>query len=131
MGGGVSGGQSAESDAYPRLVKGRWIASPLEHLAAYASRAADEREPYVAVPADLLLRASRFRECSVRRVFTSDEDGPMPPMQAVCRREEGHDAPRNPDHVRQHSNGYYVWDATRVLPPEVTPPCISHPPAPS
>jgi hypothetical protein len=111
---------SAENAPYPRLVRGRWVTSPLNHLALYEAQAREAGETHVAVPRDLLLRASRFRECSVREVFTSDEDGPIKPFEAECRREDGHDAPANADHVRQHSNGYYTWDVTCVIPPEVS-----------
>lgn len=106
---------TAKNDAYPRLVDGRWIKSPLEHLALYADRA---EESYAAVPVRLLVLASRFRECSARKIFDSDEDGPIPPLEAICRRQDGHAIPANPDHVREHSNGYYTWADTRVIPPE-------------
>lgn len=105
---------STENDAYPRLIDGRWVKSPLDHLAMYADRA---EEPYAAVPVSLLVLAARFRECHARKTFTHDEDGPIPPFDAVCRRQEGHDDVRNPDHVREHSNGYFTWQIARVLPP--------------
>lgn len=104
-------GNVAENATYPRLAQGRWVSSPLEHLAVYAHTPG---EPYVAVPKALLLAASRFRECSDRRVFTADEDGPTSPIEAICRRQDGHDKDGGPDHVRQHSNGYYSWDTVPV-----------------
>lgn len=94
---------------YPRLVRGRWVFSPLGHAKIYADRADRDGETHVAVPAWLLARIGDFRECGKRRTFNSDEDGPMPPMEVACRREQGHDDRRNPDHVRSHSNGYYTW----------------------
>ena len=111
--------ENAEKAVYPRLVGGRWVESPLAHLAIYEARARDARESHVAVPAELLLRVSRWRECSAREVFLYDEDGRLPePFEAVCRREQGHDATGNPDHVRQHSNGYFTWCAGSRIPPD-------------
>jgi len=94
---------------YPSFINGVLIKSPLDHAAYYAERAHTINEPYVAVPVELLRRIARFRECGVRRTFDSDEDGPMTPLEVACRKEAGHDDASNLEHVRQHSNGYYVW----------------------
>lgn len=91
---------------WPRLVDGRWCSSPLEALGRFAS---STRHPMVAVPVDLLHEASRWRECSARHISTHDEDGPMPPLEIICRRQQGHDDPSNPDHIREHHNGYAGW----------------------
>lgn len=109
----------ADEPTYPKLVGGRWIASPLTHLGVYAARAERDGEPLVAVPRDLLLRVSRWQECGVRRSFASDEDGLLPaPVEVACRREREHDRDGHPTHVRDHSNGYFTWPAAeRDLPP--------------
>lgn len=97
---------------YPRLVDGRWVASPLAHIAIYAARAERDRETHAAVPRELLRRIATWRECGARRTFAYDEDGPLrEPAVATCRNEQGHDKEGLPDHVRQHSNGYYAWSA--------------------
>lgn len=98
-----------QPDTWPRLISGRWVASP---LAALGLLAASTCEPMVAVRVDLLREAAAWRECSARTTLTDDEDGPLrTPIEIVCRRQEGHDDPRNPQHIRTHHSGYAGWEA--------------------
>jgi hypothetical protein len=101
---------------YPMLFESTWIRSPLEHVGRYVRRADRDRETHVAVPAWLLERVANWRECGAQRVFEHDEDGPIKPMTAFCRREQGHDEAGRPDYVRAHSNGYFEWKADDVPP---------------
>lgn len=95
---------------WPRIFRGRWVSTPLHELGAWADTA---HGPMVAVPVDVLTAASRWRECSQRTMLKCDEDGPLrTPVEIVCRRQQGHDLPGNPDHIRQHSNGYATWAPT-------------------
>jgi hypothetical protein len=83
------------------------VSSPLAALAGWAD---STDRSMVAVPVDLLREASRWRECSARTTATHDEDGLLPePIEIVCRRQAGHDERSNPDHIRQHHNGYAGW----------------------
>jgi hypothetical protein len=96
-------------EAWPRMIQGRWVTSP---LSALGLRANSTTESMVAVPVDLLREAAAWRECSARHLLTWDEDGPLPkPLEIVCRRQDGHDNPRNPNHIREHHNGYAGWPA--------------------
>lgn len=94
---------------WPRLMRGRWVASPLAALSVWADTT---DQSMVAVPVDLLREAAAWRECSARHVSTHDEDGVLAtPIEVICRRQEGHDDPRHPDHIRTHHNGYAGWRA--------------------
>lgn len=76
---------------------------PLDE-ARYFARQKDV-DGVVLIPLSLLRAVVERRECSARRDFTRDEDGPTSwTTYAVCRVAEGHEG--------DHSNGYFGWKNT-------------------
>lgn len=101
---------TTQAEPWPRIMRGRWVISPLEALGIFAD--STSYYPMVAVPVDLLREAAAWRECSARHTATHDEDGLLPePVEVICRRQRGHDDPAYPEHIREHHNGYAGWRA--------------------
>lgn len=84
----------------PRFWLGRKHGDPIDEAREFARLA--EVDGVVLVPRALLRALVERKECSARRDFHADEDGPTSWVtHAVCRVAEGHDG--------DHNNGYHRW----------------------